>query len=236
MERYPRKMLTQANEDYLKTIYEICQTNQHASTNQISHVLKISPASVTGMLKKLAQIDPPLIMYKSHHGVKLTPYGVKVALELIRHHRLLEMYLFKKLGYDWGEVHEEADLLEHYISEKFEERIAESLGNPSYDPHGDPIPDKNLVLPENYALPLSQLHPGQYAIIRRIENENPDFLHYLDKIGLGLDTEIYVKDHSPFDNNLAILIKNKETSIVLGPGITDYIYVQVPTKELIFKK
>ena len=225
-------MLSQANEDYLKTIYKICQTHQRASTSQIADILNISPPSVTGMLKKLAQIDPPLINYQPRHGVKLTPHGEKISLELIRHHRLLEMFLHEKLGYDWGEVHEEADQLEHYISEKFEERIAEALGNPSYDPHGDPIPDKNLVLPESFELRLSQLHPGQYAIIRRIENENPDFLHYLDEIGLGLYTQIFIKAYSQFDNNFTILIDNQKSSVVIGPGITNNIYVQVKTQEL----
>jgi len=220
--------LTPANEDYLKTIFEICRKHNRASTNQIAEELNLSPASVTGMLKKLACFDPPLIDYKSHHGVKLTPTGEKISLELIRHHRLLELYLHKKLGYKWSEVHEEADILEHFISEKFEERIAQSLGNPTYDPHGDPIPDKDLNLPNSPSCSLASLKkPGQEAIIRRIENESSEFLSHLDSLGIGINTRITIQAYSPFDKNLTLLIEGQDTPIVVGLGITENLFVQL---------
>ena len=135
-----RENLTQPIEDYLKVIYEITRQQPRASTNQIADALKITPASVTGMVKKLSETNPPLLKYQRHHGVELTKQGEMVALEILRHHRLLEMFLHQILGYDWDEVHVEADRLEHFISEKFEERISQALGDPSHDPHGDPIP------------------------------------------------------------------------------------------------
>ena len=127
--------VTHAIEDYLKTIYDLTANCERASTNQIAEVLDIKPASVTGMIKKLSQGTPPLVDDKKHHGVALTPAGEKVALETIRHHRLLETFLYETLGFDWDAVHAEADRLEHVISEEFEERIAQHLGDPTHDPH-----------------------------------------------------------------------------------------------------
>jgi DtxR family Mn-dependent transcriptional regulator len=125
--------LSQATEDYLKTIYELTRIHGRASTNQIADVMQVTPASVTGMIKKLSHTDPPLVDYQKHQGVVLTEDGEKAALEIVRHHRLLEMFLHEKLGYEWDEVDAEADLLEHVISETLEERIAQALGNPSFD-------------------------------------------------------------------------------------------------------
>ncbi|MGB6422377.1 MAG: metal-dependent transcriptional regulator, partial [Anaerolineales bacterium] len=130
--------ITHTVEDYLKTIYDITSTLDRASTNQLAESLGVAPASVTGMLKKLAEIEPTIVDYQRHRGVALTPEGEKMALEVIRHHRLIEMFLQQILGYKWDEVHGEADRLEHVISEEFEERISKALGDPSHDPHGDP--------------------------------------------------------------------------------------------------
>ena len=143
-----RRSISQATGDYLKTIYELTREHGRASTNQIAESLQVTPASVTGMIKKLASADPPLVDYQKHQGVLLTEEGKKAALEIVRHHRLLEMFLHEKLGYEWDEVDAEADRLEHFISEEFEERIAQSLGNPQFDPHGDPIPTRDLYLVE----------------------------------------------------------------------------------------
>lgn len=179
-----RQNLSTATEDYLKSIYELTLLDERASTNQIAERMGVTPASVTGMLKRLATNDPPLLEYHKHRGVALTTEGEKVALEIIRHHRLLELYLHDRLGFTWDQVHEEADRLEHVISEDFEERIARELGDPSHDPHCDPIPTRELeVLPDHWVR-LGDLRVGQRAVVQRVEDENPDLLRYLSGIGL----------------------------------------------------
>jgi len=140
--------LSISTQDYLKTIYDLTRAGKPAATTALASRLGIAPASVTGMLQHLAADRPALIDYRKHHGVTLTAAGERAALEVIRHHRLLETYLVEILGYTPDEVHEEACRLEHVISEQFEARIADLLGHPTRDPHGEPIPDANLILPE----------------------------------------------------------------------------------------
>lgn len=139
--------LSQAAEDYMKTIYDITRTRPRALTNEIAERMGVTPASATGMVQKLAGAQPRLVDYRKHRGVALTPEGERAALEVIRHHRLLETYLREKLGYTPDEVHDEADRLEHVISEDLEERIARALDDPTVDPHGEPIPDRGLRMP-----------------------------------------------------------------------------------------
>ena len=166
--------LTHAIEDYLKVIYDISATRGRASTSQIAAVLEVKPASVTGMIQKLAAVTPPLVEYQKHHGVILTSEGELVALEVIRHHRLLETFLHETLGYDWDKVDAEADRLEHVISEEFEERIAQALGDPTHDPHGDPIPTRELKMPTQSTTRLKDLRSGQQAIIKRVRDTDPE--------------------------------------------------------------
>ena len=149
------KPLSSAVEDYLKAIFELGE----AKTQALADALEVSPASVTGMLKKLSALG--LIEYERYRGVTLTPAGRKIALETLRHHRLIETYLAEALGYPWHEVHDEAERLEHHISEDFEDRIAEVLGNPTHDPHGDPIPGRDGSLPQSLGRPLTELEVGQ---------------------------------------------------------------------------
>ncbi len=171
--------ITYAIEDYLKTIYDLTVSHERASTNQIADALEIKPASVTGMVKKLSRSEPPLVDYQKHRGVALTPEGEKVALETIRHHRLLETFLHEILGYDWDTVHDEADRLEHVISEEFEERIDRALGEPTHDPHGDPIPTRDLKMPSHASTRLCDLRAGQQAVVQRVPDTNPELLRYL---------------------------------------------------------
>lgn len=185
-----RDNLTQSVEDYLKAIYDLTLDHGRASTNQISQRMGVKPGSVTGMLKRLAANDPPLLDYHKHRGVALTPEGERVALELIRHHRLLELYLHERLGYTWDEVHAEADRLEHVISEDFEERIAQVLGDPLHDPHGDPIPTRDLQIKPDTWMRLADLRMGQQAIVQRVEDEDPQLLRYLLGIGLVPQAQI----------------------------------------------
>ncbi len=221
-----RDKLTHAVEDYLKTIYEITTTSPRASTKEIAMLLEVSPASVTGMLQKLAATDPPLIEYQKHRGALLTVEGEKIALEVLRHHRLLELFLHQILGYEWDEVHREADRLEHVISEEFEERIAQALGDPEHDPHGDPIPTRELKIPETSSTRLFDLRAGQSATIQRARDTDSQLLRYLSELGLVPNTQITIIDFSPFDENLTLSLTGQEESIVLGPQITRQIYVE----------
>ncbi len=216
--------LTISVQDYLKAIYELTAGGEPANTTALATRLGIAPASVTGMIQKLSRIKPPLVEYRKHQGVKLTAQGRKAALEVIRHHRLIEAWLVQTLGYSWDEVHAEAEQLEHAISEDFEARIASALGNPERDPHGEPIPSVNLTMPEDTLLPLSALRKGQASIVRRVNAENPELLRHLDSLGLVPGTKIKITDYSPYDNNLTVQIDDQ--AFVIGLAISTKIFVE----------
>jgi DtxR family Mn-dependent transcriptional regulator len=216
---------TQSVQDYLKRIYELTEGGSPASTNDLARELNVKPASVTGMIQKLAAEKPALVEYQKHQGVTLAPAGKRAALEVIRHHRLLEAWLVQTLGYSWDEVHEEAERLEHVISEDLEQRIAAALGHPTRDPHGELIPTENLVMPDDDSLPLSSLRPSQTATILRVNAHDPSLLRHLNSLGLTPGVQIEVTDYSSFDNNLTVKAQNKTT--VLGLNITTKIFVQV---------
>jgi DtxR family Mn-dependent transcriptional regulator len=215
-----------AGEDYLKTIYELTRSGERASTQAIADQLGVTPASATGMVQKLAREHPPLVKYEKNHGTALTPAGEKVALEVIRHHRLIETYLLEKLNYTWDQVHEEADRLEHVISEQMEERMAQSLGDPQYDPHGEPIPNREFHLPEQYDMPMGDLHPGDRATVVRIAAGEPELLRYLASIGLSLGNIVEVTNISPFDGNITLKINGKDSPLTLGQRVTGKIFVK----------
>jgi DtxR family transcriptional regulator, Mn-dependent transcriptional regulator len=211
-------------QDYLKNIYELTENGESASTTALAKKLNVSAPSVTGMIQKLASADPALVEYQKHQGVTLTREGKKVALEVIRHHRLLEAWLVQTLGYSWDEVHEEAEKLEHVISEDFEGRIAAAMGHPGRDPHGELIPTADLKMPSDDSTPLSVLRPGQSAIVQSVKAADSDLLRYLSGLGLVPGTEIEVREYSPFDHNLTVKVGRK--IIVLGISITRKIHVR----------
>jgi DtxR family transcriptional regulator, Mn-dependent transcriptional regulator len=215
--------ITFSIQDYLKTIYELTDDGVAASTNALAQKLKISAPSVTGMIQKLASSKPALVEYQKHQGVTLTRDGRKAALEVIRHHRLLEAWLVKTLGYSWDEVHEEAERLEHVISEDFERRIAAAMGHPTRDPHGELIPTEDLNMPVDESTPLSSLRPGQKGVLICVKAADMDLLRHLESLGLVPDAEIEVKDYSPFDHNLTIKVGRK--TCVLGLNITGKIFI-----------
>src|SRR6185503_17214399 len=196
--------LTISIQDYLKNIYELTEEGEVASTTALAKKLNISAPSVTGMVQKLASAKPALVEYQKHQGVTLTNEGKKAALEVIRHHRLIEAWLVQTLGYSWAEVHEEAERLEHVISEDFERRIAAAMGHPVRDPHGEPIPTADLQMPLDDLTPLSALRPKQFATIRRVKSSDATLLRYLEGLGLVLGAKLEVKEYSPFDHNLTI--------------------------------
>jgi len=223
----PRAKLTQASEDYLKIIYELTAIHGRASTKQIAEALDVKPASATGMIQKLAATEPPLVEYKKHHGVILTPDGERAALEITRHHRLLEQFLHETLGFPWDEVHTEAHRLEHVISDKFVERMTVMLGDPRYDPHGAPIPTRDLEMPLAASLCLGELTAGQQAVIKSVPDGDPDLLRYLGEIGVIPAALFEVIEVSPFDQNLKIQIVGQVEPFVLGPSITSQIFVDM---------
>src|SRR6056297_3859017 len=156
-------VLSQSVEDYLKAIYKLETDEKGASTTRIAESLDVSSASATNMVKRLSEMG--LVDYESYKGASLTNSGRKIALEIIRHHRLLELYLLEVMGYSWDEVHEEAEKLEHHISERFEEKIAKLLDNPTHDPHGDPIPTKDGLIPEMDVEPLVNAEEGHHYLV-----------------------------------------------------------------------
>ncbi len=218
------RTLTTSIQDYLKNIYELTENGEAATTNALSKKLNISAPSVTGMLQKLASAKPPLVEYRKHQGVTLTRDGRKAALEVIRHHRLLEAWLVQTLGYSWAEVHAEAEQLEHVISENFEQRIAAAMGHPARDPHGELIPTADLQMPFDESTPLSALRPDQIATIKRVKAADAELLRYLEGLGLVPGAQIEVTDYSPFDHNLTIKVGRK--SFVLGLNITSRIFIE----------
>src|SRR5512132_4269655 len=184
------KTLTMSIQDYLKNIYELTESGESASTTALAKKMNVSAPSVTGMVQKLASAKPALVEYQKHQGVTLTKEGKKAALEVIRHHRLLEAWLVQTLGYSWDEVHEEAERLEHVISEDFERRIAAAMGHPVRDPHGELIPTADLKMPFDDSLPLSALRPDQIATVQRIKSPDPELLRYLEGLGLTPGAQI----------------------------------------------
>jgi len=197
-----RPPLSEAQEDYLKQLFLLEEGEEPVSTQALAERIGVRPASVSGMLRKLTEAG--LIEHVPYHGARLTPQGRRIALELLRHHRLLEAYLVHLLGYLWDEVHEEAERLEHTISETFEARIAQLLQEPSYDPHGDPIPGPDLELPSTLGLPLPQLPPGTQARLTRVTAQDRDTLHLLDRLGLVPGSHLKVLEVSGGDVRLLL--------------------------------
>ncbi|MEW6093091.1 MAG: metal-dependent transcriptional regulator [Chloroflexota bacterium] len=217
--------LTVSVQDYLKHIYELTKNGENASTNALAERLAVRPASVTVMVQKLATSDPALVEYQKHQGVTLTEEGRKAALEVIRHHRLLETWLVRSLGYSWDEVHEDAERLEHAISEDFERRIAADMGNPSRDPHGEFIPSADLSMPLDDSVSLSTLRPNQTVKLLSVRGAGSKLLRHLESLGLVPGTQMEILEYSPFDHNLTIKAGRK--SAILGPEVTSKIFVQV---------
>lgn len=219
--------LTVSIQDYLKHIYELTENDGSASTNALAKKLNISAASVTGMLQKLASSKPALVSYRKHQGVRLTEPGQRAALEVIRHHRLIETWLVQTLGYSWDEVHNEAEKLEHVISEDFEKRIAAALGNPDRDPHGEPIPSEDLVMPEDESTALVSLQPKQEAIIRRVQSQDTDLLKHLESLGLVIGARLKTLEVSRYDQVMQLQVRGRKEAVVLGPAVTSRVYVEI---------
>ena len=196
--------LTTAVEDYAKAIYALQRRadGEPVTTNDLAARLGVTAASASSMVKKLAELD--LVDHVPYRGVTLTAAGQRVALEVMRHHRLLELYLAEHLGVPWDQVHEEAEALEHHISEDLEARIAEKLGNPTHDPHGDPIPSVELEIDEGETRALESLAIGDRARFVRISDSDPEMLRYLEQRGIRLGDEFELVERQPFDGPLTL--------------------------------
>ncbi len=219
-------MLSEAVQDYLKAIYKLGQAGAEAvTTSLIAERLEVAPASVTNMVKKLAELH--LLDHTPYQGVELTEAGEKIALEIIRHHRLLELYLAEALGYPWDEVHAEADRLEHAISEEFEDRIDHVLGHPTIGAHGEPIPSKQGAIETLRYLRLSDLETGQRAIIRRVSDRFPEMLRYMEEVGLKLGAQVEIQQKSPFQGPLLLKVNDSRKKRHLGLEVAEYIFVEL---------
>jgi len=221
------ELLTDSTQDYLKSIYELTENGQSASTNALAERLHVKPASATGMMQRLASTNPPLVKYRKHQGVTLTAAGKRAALEVIRHHRLIEAWLVQTLGYSWDEVHNEAEKLEHVISEEFEERIASAMGYPARDPHGELIPSADLVMPKDQGIALTKLKPNQEACILRVQAQDADFLKHLEKLGLVIGVRVKALEVSRYDQVMQIQLRGRKEALALGPAITNRIFVEI---------
>jgi DtxR family transcriptional regulator, Mn-dependent transcriptional regulator len=203
--------LSEATQDYLKEIHKLRLEGRRATTSAIAERMGVRPSSATAMTKKLAGLG--LVDYAPYKGVQLTAAGERVALEVIRHHRLLEQYLTEALGIPLDEVHIEADRLEHVLSEELEARIDHSLGYPTHDPHGDPIPDSKLKLDRSRLRTLASLEPGDEATIRRVPSEDGELLRYLKSLALVPGRKVKLRSAAPFGGPLTVRVGKSEHAI-----------------------
>jgi DtxR family Mn-dependent transcriptional regulator len=216
-------VLSQSMENYLKVIYEVLEREDRAATSVIADHMGIASASVTAMLKKLAGLQ--LITYERYQGVRLTPAGEKTALEIVRHHRLIELYLAEALDVPWDRVHEEAERLEHALSDDLEERIAMALGDPKVDPHGSPIPSRDGFVDRVDARQLSSVEAGETVTVVEVADRDPDLLRYLGKLEMFPGTVVRVLAVEPFQGPLVLSSNGRE--FILGRPAADEIQVSV---------
>ena len=209
--RSPQPPLTRSVEDYLKSVFHLTSQGGFATTSDIAEMLEVAPPSVSGMMKRLSETG--LIEHVPYRGVQLTPQGRRAALQMIRRHRILEVYLTSKLGYDWGDVHVEAERLEHAVSEKLIERMAEALGEPRYDPHGAPIPTASGEIEEAELVSLADAPIGATVVLRQVGDEDPERLHYLAEQALVPGTQLTVTSRQPFNGPVSVRLGD-QTRIV----------------------
>ncbi|HEV2076016.1 MAG TPA: metal-dependent transcriptional regulator [Thermoleophilaceae bacterium] len=201
-----------AVENYAKAIYVLeARGERPVATNPLAGRLGVTPASASAMLKRLARDG--LVEHVPYHGVRLTPEGRKLALRLIRNHRLLELYLAEELGVPWDRVHREAEVLEHVLSDELAERMAAKLGQPDRDPHGDPIPTRDGELEESRTVGLADLEPGDHGVLARISDSRPDMLRYLAERGIAPGQEVEVLAREPFGGPLTVRLAGREHAL-----------------------
>jgi DtxR family transcriptional regulator, Mn-dependent transcriptional regulator len=207
-----RRQLTPAVEDYVKAIYLLQTEGTGATTTALAERLGVRPGSVSGMVRKLVKLG--LARHEPYYVVELTPAGRRVALEVIRHHRLLELYLVESLGMGWDEVHDEAEILEHVLSDELEELIAAKLGHPTTDPHGDPIPSPDLAIARDESRSLYELEPGDAGTFVRVSDADPAMLRFLAEHGIVPGTRLRLLERQPFEGPLTVKLNGRQA--ILG--------------------
>jgi len=213
-------------EDYLKAIYDLERGEQPAATNDIAERLAISPASVSGMVRRLA--DQGLITHEPYRGVRLTEGGRRAALRTLRRHRILECYLTEVLGYPWDRVHDEAERLEHAASEELIERMADALGNPAHDPHGAPIPSREGVVEASASRSLGDAAPGERVRVRQVMDDDAERLRYLAELGIRPGAVIRILDRAPFDGPITLWVDESGggAARAVGPALAAQVFVE----------
>lgn len=219
-------MHSQAVEDYLKTIHELQREQGKVATSALAERLGVAPASVTGMIKKLAEMQ--LVAYEPYQGVVLTDAGRRAALEVIRHHRLIEVFLSETLGVPWDRVHEEAHRIEHVLSEDLEDRIDDLLGHPATCPHGSPIPTREGTIAQPAPMHLADLEAGQSAVVAEVRDEDPELLRYVARVGLYPNVVVHVLDKAALNGLLTLRVG--EAQNVLSREVALQIFV-IPQEE-----
>lgn len=224
MTRRKDKMLaTEAVEDFIKAVYRLQEPNRRVSTNALAEALRISAPSVTDMAQRLSEAG--LVDYVRYEGVRLTHDGETMALQILRRHRLIELYLVQELGYELHEVHMEAENLEHAVSERFIQAIADKLGHPEFDPHGDPIPDVHGAITRRRLQPLSEIPLHTSATVSRFTSDSADMLQHTLERGFKLNITVQVKARDPFDGPVTVIINDGEQ--VIGHNVAAHILVEV---------
>jgi DtxR family transcriptional regulator, Mn-dependent transcriptional regulator len=218
---------SQSVEDFLKAVYSLQQQMERVTTNALAEALNISAPSVTDMARRM--VNSGLVDYRKYYGVLLTPEGEALALRVIRRHRLIELYLVEELGYNLHEVHEEAENLEHAVSDNFVTAIAAKLGDPEIDPHGDPIPAPDGTIPRRDMIALSQLAPGDCARVSRLMADNGEMLQHILDRGFRLGVQVTVLAHDPFDGPITALVDDQER--VIGHTVASAIMVEPDSDE-----
>ena len=213
--------LTAPAEDYLKAIYAIGRGSSAAATNEIAQRLAIAPASVSGMVRRLA--DQGLLAYERYHGVRLTESGRRAALRTLRRHRVIESYLAEALGYPWDRVHDEAERLEHAASDELVDRMAATIGEPEVDPHGAPIPTRDGSVDETEYTSLAQLAVGASGVVVRVSDEDPAMLRYLAELSILPGKKLTLKARAPYDGPITLTLGRQELSI--GPALAANVLI-----------
>jgi DtxR family transcriptional regulator, Mn-dependent transcriptional regulator len=220
---HPKRRTNEGAENYAKALYELQgREPEGVGTTAVAQRLGVTPASASGMLKRLA--DEGLVEHVPYQGTRLTPDGERIALEVIRHHRLLELFLAEVLGMPWDRVHEEAEVLEHHISEELEELIAAKLGEPALDPHGDPIPDRDLAVSADESIVLTDLKPGEEGVFTRVSDSDASMLRYLAERSIQPGATIVVKGREPFGG--PVMVKIGKQTHPLGAELAESMRVR----------
>ena len=219
----PGPRLTRSVEDYLKAVYSLTEREHSASTSALAEALEVQPASVTGMVKRLAELG--YLEHARYRGVRLTDSGSREALRIIRRHRILETYLQTHLAYSWDDVHQEAERLEHAVSDRLIDRMSTILGHPSHDPHGAPIPTSSGEIEVSEYVTLNDVALGEAVQIRAVQDGDPARLRHLEALGLVPGAQITVQKRAPFDGPTTVSVGTREDAEVIGSDLADGIFV-----------